>query len=66
MYLQISDLIPGETYTVRVTPYYSETAGSGVFPAESTEGTATLDRIGTYVMYLKRKDVIPVCIFMIL
>ena len=43
---QISDLIPGETYTVRVTAYYSETTGSRVFPANTTEGTVTLDKIG--------------------
>ena len=43
---QISDLIPGETYTVHVTAYYSETTGSRVFPADTTEGTVTLDKIG--------------------
>ena len=43
---QISDLIPGATYTVRVTAYYSETTGSRVFPAVSTEGNVTLDKIG--------------------
>ena len=43
---QLSDLIPGETYTVRVTAYYSETTGSRVFPAVSTEETVTLDKIG--------------------
>ena len=43
---QISDLIPGETYIVRVTAYYSETTGSRVFPALSTEGIVTLDKIG--------------------
>ena len=43
---QISDLIPGETYTVRVTAYYSETTGSNVFPAVPTEGRFTLDKIG--------------------
>ena len=43
---QISDLIPGEAYIVRVTAYYSETTGSKVFPAVSTEGTVTLDKIG--------------------
>ena len=43
---QISDLIPGENYTVRVTAYYSETTGSRVFPALSTEGIVTLDKIG--------------------
>lgn len=46
---QISDLIPGETYTVRVTAYYSETTGSRVFPALFTEGTVTLDKIGMYI-----------------
>ena len=43
---QLSDLIPGENYTVRVTAYYSETTGSRVFPAVSTEETVTLDKIG--------------------
>ena len=43
---QISDLIPGETYTVRVIAYYSETTGSRVFPANTTEETVTLDKIG--------------------
>ena len=47
---QISDLIPGETYTVRVTAYYNEITGSRVFPADTTEGTVTLDKIGTYVI----------------
>ena len=46
---QISDLIPGETYTVQVTAYYSETTGSVVFPADTTEGSVTLDKIGLYV-----------------
>ena len=44
--IQISDLIPGETYAVCVTAYYSETTGSRVFPADTTEGTVTLDKIG--------------------
>ena len=43
---QISDLIPGETYTVRVTAYYSETTGSRLFPADFTEGNATLHKLG--------------------
>ena len=43
---QISDLNPGDTYTVCVTAYYSETTDSRVFPALSTEGTVTLDKIG--------------------
>ena len=43
---QISDLIPGETYTVSVTAYYSETTGGRVFTADSTEGNITLDKIG--------------------
>ena len=46
---QLSDLIPGETYTVRVTAYYIEATGSRVFPALSTEGIVTLDKIGTYI-----------------
>ena len=43
---QISDLIPGETYTIRVTAVYSETTGSREFPAYATEGTVTLEKIG--------------------
>ena len=45
---QLSDLIPGETYTVYVTAYYSETTSSRVSPAvsRSTEETMTLDKIG--------------------
>ena len=46
---QISSLIPGETYTVQVTAYYSESTGSAVFPADTTEGTVTLDKIGLYI-----------------
>ena len=42
---QISDLIPGETYIVHVTAYYTETTGSRVLPADSTEGNVTLDKI---------------------
>ena len=49
---QISDLIPGETYTVRVTAYYSEITDSRVFPAVSTEGTVTLDKIGSNIIGL--------------
>ena len=49
---QISDLIPGETYTVRVTTFYSEITSNRVFPADTTEGTVTLDKIGTYVTNL--------------
>ena len=37
---QISDLIPGETYTVQITAYYN-----GI-PADTTEVTVTLDKIG--------------------
>ena len=49
---QISDLIPGETYTVRVTAYYSETTDSRVFPAVSTEGAVTLEKIGSNIIGL--------------
>ena len=47
---QISNLIPGETYTVSVTAYYRETTGSRVYPADTTEGTVTLDEIGMPLM----------------
>ena len=50
-YYQLSDLIPGETYIVHVTAYYSETTGSRVFPAVFTEGTVTLDKIG--MLYIR-------------
>ena len=48
---QISDLIPGETYTVRVTAYYSGTTGNRIIPADTTIGTVTLEKIGvlTYI-----------------
>ena len=49
---QISDLIPGETYTVRVTAYYNETTDSRVFPAVPTEATVTLDKIGMHICYI--------------
>ena len=54
---QISDLIPGETYTVQVTAYYSETTGSAVFPAVTTNGTVTLDRIGALSQFDKNCDI---------
>ena len=38
---QISDLIPGETYTVLVTAHYN-----GTFPAGTTEGAVILEKIG--------------------
>ena len=47
---QISDLIPGETYTVRVTAFYSVTNDTRVFPAVSTEGIVTLDKIGMLLL----------------
>ena len=45
-FLHIINLIPGETYTVRVTAQYNKTTGSSVFPAGPTEETITLDKIG--------------------
>ena len=39
-------VIPGETYTVRVTAQYSETTDSRTYSAGSTEGTFTLRLIG--------------------
>ena len=47
---QISDLIPGETYTVRVTAFYSVTNDGRVFPAVSTEGIITLEKIGMLLL----------------
>ena len=55
---QISDLIPGETYTVHVTAVYSETTGSRVFLADSLEGIITLDKIG-----MLQENVILIYIF---
>ena len=53
---QISDLIPGETYTVHVTAYYSVTTDSRVFPAVSTERTVSLETIGMLlIMEFKKK-----------
>jgi len=49
---QINDLIPGETYTVRVTAQYSETTGNRIFPADPIEGTVTLKPIGMYVSFI--------------
>ena len=57
---QLSDLIPGETYTVYVTAYYSETTGSRVFPAVSTEGAVTLDKIGMLLNEIHKWHVILV------
>jgi len=54
---QISDLIPGETYTVRVTAQYSETTGSRIFPADSTEGTVILKPIGMLPLQYVTLDV---------
>ena len=42
---QISDLIPGETYRVQVTAYYNGT------PADTTEETVTLAKIGILTLY---------------
>ena len=41
---QISDLIPRETYIIQVTAYYN-----GIYPANTTEGTVTFDKIGSYL-----------------
>ena len=45
-YLHIIDLIPGETYTIRVTAQYNIRNGSSVFLADPIEETITLDKIG--------------------
>ena len=58
---QLSDLIPGETYTVYVTAYYSETTSSRVSPAVSIKGNATLDKIGMLLpMGFKKRHVMLV------
>ena len=53
-YLQIIDLIPGETYTVRVTAQYNEANDSSVFPADPTEGTITLKKLGMLPLMVER------------
>ena len=58
---QISDLIPGETYTIRVTAVYSEITGSRVFSADVTQGTVTLERIGIVPLIVDKPHVMPVC-----
>ena len=45
---QISDLIPGEDYTVQVSPRYRSTSGEPV-EAEAAEDKVALERIGMYV-----------------
>ena len=62
---QISDLIPGETYTVRVTAYYRETTGSRVFPAEPTEGTVMLDKAGMLPLMVESKCEICICMCLV-
>ena len=49
---QISDLIPGQTYTVFIIAQYAGTADNKILPAVSTEGIVTLDPIGTYIPYV--------------
>jgi len=46
---QISDLIPGQTYTVRVTSRYLSAIDNIVVEADTTEDTVTLEKLGTYV-----------------
>ena len=55
-YLQIIDLIPGETYTVRVTVLYSETNGSNVIPADPTEESITLEKIGMLPLRIEKRN----------
>ena len=45
---QISNLIPGETYTVAVTAYYNKE-----FPSTTIEKAVMLARIGILYFYLK-------------
>ena len=50
---QISDLIPGETYTVQVTARYRRAPpGNELVEADATEDKVTLNPIGKYVWYL--------------
>jgi len=43
---QINDLIPGQTYTVRVTSRYFSGVNNMVVEADTTEDTVTLNKIG--------------------
>ena len=55
-YLHIIDLIPGETYTVRVTAQYSKTNGSSVIPADPTEESITLEKIGMLPLRIEKRN----------
>jgi len=46
---QVNDLIPGQTYTVRVTSRYFSSVNNMVVEADATEDTVILDKIGVYV-----------------
>ena len=54
---QISDLIPGETYTVHATAQYIETTGNRIFPADSVNETVTLKPIGMLPLQYVTLDV---------
>ena len=47
---QISDLISGQTYTVRVTSRYLNAADNIVVEADTTEDTVTLEKISMYIL----------------
>ena len=55
-YFQISDLIPGETYIVCVTAQYRETTGSSVIPADPTEESITLEKIGMLPLKIEKRN----------
>ena len=46
---QINNLIPGQTYTVRVTAQYTGTTDSKILPVTSIEESVTLDPIGMHM-----------------
>jgi len=47
---QISDLIPGQTYTVMVTSRYLNAVDNIVVEADTTEDTVTLEKISMYIL----------------
>jgi len=47
---QISNLVPGQAYTVRVTSHYSSGVNNMVVEADATEDTIALDKIGVFIV----------------
>ena len=66
---QISDLIPGESYTVEVIAYYITVNDSREYQAEPTKDTVTLNKIGMFLstaITSSSKEGCDICIFVIL